>query len=137
MLLVVACEPAPKPIEYGQEACEYCRMSIVDKRYAAQLVSETGKTFSFDAMECMIHFKDENTQHQWHMELVTDYTNPGALIPAAEATVVRSKQLPSPMGMYLTAVGSAEDAKELQTEHNGNLYSYKEVAENMDKLPAL
>lgn len=133
----LSCEPQPRPIDYGSEACEYCRMGIVDDRYAAQLVSKTGKTFSFDAMECMIHFKEENTDHKWTHEMLTDYTKPGTLIPAEESTVIRSKELPSPMGMYLTAVGSKEQAEKLQGQYNGKLYSYPEVEKNIDNLPAL
>lgn len=136
-IIISGCEPGPKPIAYGEEACAYCRMSIVDKRYAAQLVSETGKTFSFDAIECMIHYQGENHDHAWHMELVTDYTQPTKLMPVSDAVLLRSKQLPSPMGMYLTAVPNEAKALELQERHGGEVYSYKELAEKIENLPAL
>lgn len=132
-----ACEPEPKPIVYGEEACAYCRMSIVDQRYAAQLVSETGKTFSFDATECMINYKAEHTDPKWHLELVTDYTRPATLIPATKATVLRSEKLPSPMGMYLTTVDNPAKAEALQAKHGGNIYSYEELIENWQNLPSL
>lgn len=137
LIIAAACQPGPKPIVYGEEACEYCRMSIVDKRYAAQLVSETGKTYSFDAIECMINYKGENQDHDWHMELVTDYTSPGELVPAEDAMLLRSENLPSPMGMYLTAVPSRKEAEVLQAKHMGTIYTYREVVESMDSLPAL
>lgn len=137
LLLMASCEPKPQPINYGNEACEYCRMSIVDKRYAAQLVSDKGKAYSFDAIECMLHFKKEHPEHQWHFELVSDYSDPGKLIPANESVILRSKQLPSPMGMYLTAVGSKDEAQVLQNENNGTIYEYEEVETELDNLPAL
>lgn len=137
VLAMAGCEPKAKPIEYGHQACDYCRMSIVDERYAAQLVSEKGKTFSFDAIECMIHYKNENADPHWHMELVTDYSTPRKLIPAGEAVIVRSKALPSPMGMYLTAVGSQEEANELVKENGGEIYPYHQVEKDLDNLPTL
>ncbi len=137
LLMVAGCEPKATPIEYGQQACDYCRMSIVDERYAAQLVSGKGKTFSFDAMECMINYKNENKDAHWHMELVTDYNQPRQLIPASEAIIVRSKNLPSPMGMYLTATGTEEEAKALVEENGGEIYSYPKLADGLENLPAL
>lgn len=139
VLLITAfgCKPEIKPIEYGQQACDYCRMSIVDERYAAQLVTNTGKAYSFDAIECMINYKHENTGSDWQMELVTDYNNPRKLIPAGDAVIVRSKQLPSPMGMYLTAVANTTEAKKLLQINNGEQYPYPDVATGLDNLPAL
>jgi len=137
LLLAVACQPEPKPIDYGHESCEYCRMSIVEKRYAAQLVSSKNKAYSFDAIECMVNYHNENPEQQWALKLVTDYTEPEKLIPAPEAVLIRSKELPSPMGMYLTAVGSRQQAEQLQEKHGGKIYQFKEVEDSMDKLPAL
>ena len=33
MLALQACNPESKPIVYGQDKCEFCRMSIVDQRF--------------------------------------------------------------------------------------------------------
>ncbi len=137
VMALIACKPEAKPIQYGHQACDYCRMSIVDERYAAQLVSSTGKTYSFDAMECMINFRHENDGPEWNLELVTDYNHPRTLIPANEAVIVRSKSLPSPMGMYLTATGSEEEARALVRENGGEIYPYEQVAQGLEKLPAL
>ncbi len=137
LCLLLACKPEPQPIDYGKEACAYCRMSIVDNRYAAQLVSDKGKAYSFDAIECMINYKHEHRDQLWYLELLSNFNRPGEMIPAAEATIIRSPQLPSPMGMYLTAVGSKEKALELQQQHKGELYRYQELVDNLDNLPAL
>tara|TARA_R110002072_G_scaffold31040_11_gene96271 strand:- start:5529 stop:5972 length:444 start_codon:yes stop_codon:yes gene_type:complete len=130
------CNRQAKPIEYGKQACDYCRMSIVDERYAAQLVSSKGKTYSFDAIECMINYKHEHTE-EWQQVLVTDYNHPKKLIPAEVCWIVRSKNLPSPMGMYLTAVPNRVAADELVKGNEGAVYPYAEVYQGLEKLPAL
>ncbi len=137
LIAAFGCKPKVKPIEYGKQACDYCRMSIVDERYAAQLVTSTGKAYSFDAIECMINYKYENSDGEWQMELVTDYNNPRKLIPAEGATIVRSKQLPSPMGMYLTAVANKIEADKLLQNNIGEQYPYPDVATGLENLPAL
>lgn len=137
MALLWSCQPKEQSIDYGVEACSYCRMNIVDERYGSQLISTTGKTYSFDAIECMLHYKQEQTDTEWKLELVTDFNLPAKLIPAQEVMVVRTKTLPSPMGMYLTAVKGEAEAQELLNTHKGELYSYPEVVEELENLPPL
>lgn len=137
MIAALGCKPKVKPIEYGHQACDYCRMSIVDERYAAQLVTSTGKAYSFDAIECMINYKHKGTESKWQMELVTDYNHPRQLIPAQGAVVVRSKSLPSPMGEYLTAVADRAEAEKLINENGGEMYPYPKIATGLDNLPEL
>ena len=50
-VLLAACQPSPKPIEYGSDMCDYCKMTIVDQQHAAELVTTKGKAFKFDAIE--------------------------------------------------------------------------------------
>ena len=135
-LSIIGCKPEAKPIEYGKQACDYCRMSIVDEQYAAQLVNSKGKAYSFDAIECMINYKHEH-QQEWAHELVTDYNTPRKLINASECWIVRSKKLPSPMGMFLTALPTQAEAKALQDQHGGQIYPYIEVSDDLNNLPAL
>jgi copper chaperone NosL len=45
--------------------------------------------------------------------------------------------LPSPMGMFLTALQSEEEAEQFQAEHGGELYSWNELKSNFDNLPAM
>ena len=134
--VVIACQQDPTPIDYGNQACAYCRMSIVDERYAAQLVNEKTKTYSFDAIECMINFKQGNLNERWQSELVTDYRHPKKLMPAENAWIVRSKQLPSPMGEYLTATSNRTEAEELEQKHGGKIYSYSQLPD-LKNLPEL
>ncbi|HRJ13994.1 MAG TPA: hypothetical protein PLI34_03310, partial [Saprospiraceae bacterium] len=56
ILAAAACTPTAKPIEYGADACYYCKMTIVDRQHAAEAVSAKGKVFMFDAIECMVPY---------------------------------------------------------------------------------
>ncbi len=55
-LLISSCGSKPEPINYGHDECEFCRMQISDNRYGAELVTDKGKVYKFDSIECLIEF---------------------------------------------------------------------------------
>lgn len=135
LLPIQSCTVEPEPVHYGQDACSYCKMTIVDERYAAQLVTRKGKVFKFDATECLLQFRQEQPDivMEARLELVTDYRRPRQLVPAETAYFLRSRALPSPMGMYITAAASEEEAGELQAEYGGQIYSYEGLLSRFKK----
>ncbi len=56
LLIVTNCSVSPKAIDYGNDGCHFCKMTIVDKLHAAEVVTNKGKVYKFDATECMINF---------------------------------------------------------------------------------
>ncbi|NNK83098.1 MAG: hypothetical protein HKO92_08235 [Flavobacteriaceae bacterium] len=119
-----SCNISPKPIVYGQDACHYCKMTIVDKIHAAEVVTNKGKVYMFDASECMIHFMDEFDTSQIALYLSNNYTNPEELIDATQATFLISEKVPSPMGANLSAFKNKEDAIKLQSKKGGDIYTW-------------
>ena len=123
----MSCEVSPKPINYGSDSCHFCSMTIVERQHAAQLVTQKGKTFKFDAVECMVnHLKDVDVATM-ELFLVNDYQAPGDLIDAKKATFLISKEIPSPMGEYLSAFKSRVEAEHIEDKNNGKLYSWNEL----------
>jgi copper chaperone NosL len=115
---------SPKPIDYGNDGCHFCKMTIVDKLHAAEVVTNKGKIYKFDATECMINFRDEFDTTEIKLYLSNDYANPETLIDATQATFLISKNVPSPMGAFLSAFENKTDAEKLQTSKGGELYSW-------------
>jgi copper chaperone NosL len=135
-LLLGSCQVSERPIEYGADECEYCKMMIMDQRYGSELVTEKGKVYTFDAAECLIEYL------QYHAEmadaakylLVTPYTDPNHLIDARTATYLVSQQMPSPMGAYLTAFTNREEAAAFQSTKGGVLYSWEEIFKDFKSI---
>ncbi|MCW5517176.1 nitrous oxide reductase accessory protein NosL [Muriicola sp. Z0-33] len=125
--LLVSCKVSPQPITYGSDGCHFCSMTIVDRQHAAELVTEKGKVFKFDAVECMLnHLKDvDNTTIA--MFLVNDYDAPGELVDAAEANYLICDEIPSPMGEYLTAFGTKEGVEKAFKENGGETFTWPEL----------
>ena len=60
LLFCSSCTIEPQPITYGLEACSSCKMTIVDPRFASEIVTRKGKVFKYDAIECMLHDVNES-----------------------------------------------------------------------------
>lgn len=127
LFLFFGCHVKPKPIDYGNDGCHFCRMTIVDKVHAAEIITKKGKVYKFDATECMIHFMNEFDSSEVALYLSNDYTNPEALIDATGATFLISENVPSPMGAFLSAFSSKTEAEKVQAEKGGNLYTWEEL----------
>lgn len=107
----IACKPEPKAINYGTDICHHCKMTIVDKKFAAQAVTDKGKIYNFDAIECLVPFQAEKTDTEWAFIQVNNYLDPDQRLNAKEAYFVKSPDIPSPMGGYLSAYPGKEAAQ--------------------------
>lgn len=126
LLFFTACEPKPANIEYGFDACHHCKMTIADNRFGSQLVTDKGKAYKFDAIECMAQYM-EGVNESYAYVLVTDLPTPEKFIDAETAVFVQSKALPSPMGMNLSAYENESEANEVLQNVEGSLLTWEEV----------
>ena len=125
LVVLASCAPQPAPITYGSDGCHFCSMTIVDEQHAAQIVTKKGKPFKFDAVECMVNHLKDVDMASIELFLVNDYESPGELIDAKKATYLISKEIPSPMGEYLSAFKTQPDAERVEAENKGKLYSWE------------
>jgi nitrous oxidase accessory protein len=109
LCLAFACEAGPPSIVMGRDRCGFCLMGIAEERFAAALVTNTGKTYTFDSVECLAAFVEFNDEGAAAKSLwVTDYESPPRRLEAEHAFFLESEALHSPMGLGLAAFASAE-----------------------------
>lgn len=133
LLLFSNCSIGPKPIDYGNDGCHFCKMTIVDKIHASELITNKGKVFKFDATECMTNFLTENKEISISNLLTNYYESPTDFMPAQEATFLISENLPSPMGANLTAFKTREQADFIKLEKGGVLYNWQELRKQLNR----
>lgn len=131
--IVSACNKGPQPITYGSDACDFCRMTIVDQAHAAQVVTVKGKNYKFDAIECLIYFLDERDESQFSHILCASLTQPGTMISSTEATFIISPKIPSPMGAFLSAVSDRNEALEIVKDSGGETYNWRTLKTELNK----
>ena len=127
MALLLSCSPSAKPINYGSDMCHYCKMTIVDAQHAAQLVTAKGKVTNFDAIECMLNHLGSQEDINLAFKLVNDFSKPKTLIDAETSYYLISKAIPSPMGAYLSAFATYEEAHRVQKQKGGEVYSWHDI----------
>ena len=125
----ISCSIEPEPIEFGKDYCHSCKMNIVDKTHAAQYVTSKGKQFKFDAIECMVNDLSSKDDSQIAIINVANYSNPGEMIPAKNATYLISSAIKSPMGMNLSAFKKETAALEVQQNHEGVVYTWQTLSQ--------
>jgi len=126
-VIFASCTNTPKPVVYGSDGCHYCSMTIVDKQHAAQFMTKKGKSFAFDATECMLNHMKELDSETLALFLVNDFNAPGKFVDATSATYLISKNIPSPMGEFLSAFALKEDAEIALEGNGGELFTWLEI----------
>ncbi len=129
VLYLFACSVEPKPIDYGYDNCQFCDMTIMDNKHAAEVVTTKGKIYKFDAIECMIRHIDKSAERVYAYRLISDFSNPGELINAKQSIYLVSKNIPSPMGEFLSGFSSEKEAKLAMKENGGVLYNWDRIKE--------
>jgi copper chaperone NosL len=100
------------PIKLNVDTCDFCKMTIADGKYAAEVISEKGRVFKFDDIMCMIHYGKENSNTKMTAHYVNDYTQDNVLIPAKTAFFLSGGTVQSPMRGGIIAFSSENEAKE-------------------------
>ena len=129
LFMITACEPGPQDIRINEQECDHCRMMISDERFGAQLVTEQGRQYAFDAIECLAAFVNGRNSDQLdiHSLWVPDFNQTGNWISAGEAVYLQSDNLRSPMALNFSAYSSEEAALAQKGDLNGVILDWDEL----------
>lgn len=127
VLVFISCSIEPSKIVYGQDACHFCKMTIVEETHAAQIVTKKGKAFKYDAIECLLNDFENHEKEDIALYLVTDYLTPQKLIDAKTATFLISKSIQSPMGANLSAFENKNDAGEYAKNEQDKIFDWADL----------
>ena len=131
LLFFTSCNPAPEPIRYGEEKCDWCTMTIMDRRFGSEIVTRKGKIYKFDATECMIRFMESQPglKNQIQLQLTNSFDKPGELVDARNCYYLRSAEMPSPMGMNINPFTDSLTVKSFETENTGVVFRFNDLKE--------
>lgn len=121
VFILAACNVEPEALHYGEDACHTCKMTLVDKKFGAELVTQKGKVYKFDDINCMMAFynSEEVDQRDYAYKLVVDLSRPGTFIDAADAFYVKSSSIKTPMSSHVAAFGSKSSMEAANKQLNG------------------
>lgn len=129
LFVLSACSVEPEPIVYGTDACHSCKMTLVDRKFGAEVATQKGKIYKFDDVNCMVNFLNagEVNDRDIRYKLVIDYSQPEKLIAAGEAFFVKSPEIKSPMGSNIAAFETDEAHSEYRRQVNGFYLTWGEL----------
>lgn len=129
-ILLACAAPAPRPIAYGTDQCAHCHMTIADPRYAAEVVTNTGKVLVFDDIGCLAAFLAAGgvSPAAVHSTWAHDYTAPGEWVRTSDLAFLRSDSFHTPMGSGIVALARPASADSLRATAGGERLDWAQVA---------
>ena len=109
-LLLSACiSQDPKEVHLHTDECAYCKMVVSDMQFASQMVSDKGKSYPFDSIECMAAYHYQNPDLAENSKVyVPDYTRQSKWLLIDNADIYYAETVQSPMGLSLFALPRQE-----------------------------
>lgn len=113
----ISCSKEPVPFDMGKDVCEHCKMTIVDPKWGAQLITSTGKNYKYDVIECMILHEKTLEAKKVHSKWTINYLNNEQFIKVEDAIYVRSLEFNSPMGLNAISLSKDEEISQLKLQN--------------------
>jgi len=123
---LISCSSGPQPIQLGKDACSFCKMSIADKHFGAEIVTKKGKVYKFDDMHCILGFMKSNTINNKDIKetWLINFDEPHNFISAEKAFLLKSSDLHSPMGGNIANFSDENQLKKAAKKFSGEQLSW-------------
>jgi copper chaperone NosL len=129
MITLASCSIEPQPLQYGKDACHACKMTLMDNRFGAEIITDKGKVYKFDDVNCMLNFlhsKELKVPEQATI-LVIDFSKTETLIDARAARYVKSEAIRSPMASNIAAFETEVSLLTFNDAWHGKILDWSEL----------
>lgn len=128
LVSIGACgNPGPRPLKLNEDACAYCKMSITEAPFAAQVTTIKGRSYVFDDLTCMVGYKKENVDVEYKHFYVADLCNSPSFIDVDHAILLQSEEFRSPMAGNIAAFANPDSASNYKTKYNATAVAWTEL----------
>lgn len=126
---LAGCQSGPVPLRLGQDACDFCKMTISHPNYGAELITKKGKIYRFDDLTCLFAFVPtgvvaENAVRDYY---IVDFSTGGELVKATEGYFLKSDKIRGPMGGDIAAFKHADSLAKFQDQLGGDVTKWQEL----------
>lgn len=121
LLSFASCKIGPEPIRYGQDNCHHCKMTLTDKRFGAEIVTQKGKVFKFDDLNCLVDFlkSGEVSNENIAQILSVDFRKSGQFVAVHQAFFLENEAIKSPMRADIACFSQPQDLDAVKAEIGG------------------
>lgn len=123
------CNVEPEPIKIGQDNCHYCKMTISDNRFGAEVVTTKGKIFKYDELHCL---SSAIADKEIDLKIIngiyfTDFAEPHGLVKREQGFYLISDEIKGPMGGNIATFSSRDNLLNFQKETGGSEISWEQL----------
>lgn len=121
VITFLGCSSGPVPIRYGKDGCTACKMTLTDKRFGAEIVTQKGKIFIFDDLNCLTGYLKAGTVAEKDIGQIVsvDFKNTGAFVDVQKAFFLQNDAIKSPMRGDVAAFSTLQDRNAVKAEIGG------------------
>jgi copper chaperone NosL len=129
MLGFTSCNAEPQLIAVGKDNCYFCRMTISDERFGAEVLTAKGKVYKFDDVHCIVSFLKTNEIQQSNIKdiYLTDFCSNHQLINVKQTLLLKSDILKSPMNGNIAAFDNRDSLIKMQQRYPGNIIDWAQL----------
>lgn len=129
LFLISSCSNGPEAIVIGKDQCDFCKMTVSDNRFGAEIVTKKGKVFKFDDTHCILSFlqKDGFDRRQVKDIYFTDFSNGHSLIKVDKVFFLKSEELRSPMAGNIAAFSNKDSLTKMMNEYKGDIVNWNDL----------
>lgn len=131
LFLFTGCsETQPEAAKLNVDNCDYCKMTIADAKFVAELITAKGRIYKFDDLSCLQAYRKENTSPDGQRLFVANFEKPEEILPVADAVFVSGEQIASPMGGNTAAFSNAQAAERFASERTAQVLRWAELSKH-------
>jgi copper chaperone NosL len=129
LLIAASCAPKGPSVDYGKAECAHCRMTVVDQRFAAAIITKAGRQYDFDDAECMVSFVANGNMEETQVAgwFVCDHDHPGTILDATMASYLHGPAFRSPMHGDVGAFATRAERDQAQGRDAGEALDWQQV----------
>jgi copper chaperone NosL len=131
MLLITtsSCNSGPEPLKTGIDNCQFCKMTISDVRFGAEIVTKKGRIYKFDDTRCITNFikKGDVASDNIKNIYLSNYAGSHLLIDVNTALLLKAEELRSPMGGNVAAFDNKDSLSVIQKRFSGTTVNWSDL----------
>lgn len=128
LLSLISCNNSePETIKLNTDACDFCKMTISNGKFGAEVLTQKGRYYKFDDVACMIQYTKENTNTNYTAYYVCDYEKDNQLIDATKSFYLKGENIASPMGGNIAAFTSQQLADNYKPKLNAESVTWNQI----------
>lgn len=120
-------ESKPVQAKLNVDGCDYCKMTIADAKFVAELITPKGRIYKFDDVSCLQGYHKENPNKDGVKLYIANFEKPDQFLPIGEALLVKGDAINSPMGGNIAAFENKKAAEQFAATREVQILAWSDL----------